>query len=145
MRQYLKTVALAALLGVSQCEQMADLRIPLEQRVSKTVYGAVVEDLTWQDGSSETIVTFPILPFSKDPIQQADFLDRMANRMDSNDQPIYTCGDRNLNPADPSFFFEFMPVYITSLTQTANSYSYTGGACFETMEFSFSATSESTY
>jgi len=53
--------------------------MPLEQRVSKTTYGAIVEDLTWQEGSYETIVTFPSVPFSKDPSQQAEFFDRMAH------------------------------------------------------------------
>jgi len=145
MRYLLSTVAIVALLRLAHCEQMVDLRMPLEQRVSKTPYGAIVEDLTWHEESYETIVTFPKLPFSKDPSQQAEFLDRMVHRLNSNDQPIYTCGDRNLNPVDPSFFFEFMPVYITSLTPTTNSYSYTGGSCFETMDFSFAATSESNY
>ena len=145
MRQYLCSVALSAILGLAHCEQTVDLRMPLDQRVSKTPYGAIEEDLTWHEGSYETIVTFPMTPFSKDPSQQAEFLDRMAHKLNSNDQPIYTCGDRNLDPVDPSFFFEFMPVYITSLTPIANSYSYTGGSCFETMDFSFAATSESTY
>lgn len=112
------------------------------------MFGAVVEDLTWHDGTNETVVTFPTLPFTKDPAQIDDFMRRLnerASRLSSNDQPIYTCGDRNLNPVDPSFFGEFMPVYLTQLTPLANTYSWAGSSCFATMDFSFKATTETTY
>jgi hypothetical protein len=64
---YIRSVAAAALAAVTHCEQLIDLRIPLQQSVSKTEFGAIVEDLTWQEGSYETTITFPILPFLKDP------------------------------------------------------------------------------
>lgn len=104
--------------------------------------------MNWHDGTYETTVTFPTLPFSKDPAQINDFMRRMTKKVErqtkQNDQPIYTCKGRNLNPVDPSFYGEFMPVYLGALTPEL-SFTYTASDCFTSMDFSFAATSETTY
>jgi len=119
--------------------------MPLRSSVGKSQFGAIVEEVVWAEDSTETTVTFPALPFSKDPVQIADFFNRMADKAEAKEEPIYTCGDRDLNPVDETFFFEFMPVYVGALSSTNANVSYSPGKCFSTIDFEFSETSKTSY
>ena len=134
------TLALAAAVSAQQ--------MLVSDTVEKNPFGALVQTQTYEDRIIKTIVP-PTEPYIVDYSQQTDAIIKLtdmikAKKVSNADEPIYTCSNRNPG-ADPSSFGMFLPVYVTDLTATNTTYSYTASKCFEQMDFEFEQVSQTQF
>lgn len=121
------TLALAAAVSA---EQML-----VSDTVEKNPFGALVQTQTYEDLILKTIVA-PTEPYHVDYSQQTDAINKLTDLIKAKkvsnavDEPIYTCSNRNPG-ADGSSFGMFLPVYVSDLTATNMTYTYTASKCFE--------------
>jgi hypothetical protein len=120
------TLALAAAVSAQQ--------MLVSDTVEKNPFGALVQTQTYEDRIIKTIVP-PTEPYLVDYSQQTDAIIKLTDmikdkKISNADEPIYTCSNRSPG-ADPSSFGMFLPVYVTDLTSTTTTYSYTASKCFE--------------
>lgn len=109
--------------------------------VIKSPQGALVKTQLLTDNHIFKTVTLPTESFVKDYSQQAQHIENLTSKLkqlrnSNEDEPIYTCSNRDPS-GNPKSFGEFLPVYVTDLTETDSTYSYTVSKCFETIDFVF--------
>ena len=93
-------------------------------------------------------IKVPTIPYIQNYSVQADNLKKMTEKIKQsrtqNEQPIYTCSNREPG-VDGSSFGQFIPVYVSDLTPTANTYTYTASKCFEKIDFTFEPVSQTQF
>jgi len=65
-------------------------------------------------------------------------------KVSNQDEPIYTFSNRDPD-GNPGSFGEFLPVFVSDLTATNSTYTYTISKCFETVDFTFESVDETTF
>lgn len=117
-------------------------RVPLETEVFRNINGSLQEKNVYSD-ITESTITMPTKSFWTDPIQRTEHIKHLTsmikNQKESNDEPIYTCENRE-TPEDPTGFFDLFPVYVGEIETANPTVSYTDGRCFENISAEFEQT-----